>query len=66
MIPGLERSDGEVIGYPVQYYWASLVAQLVRNPPAMRKTWVRSLGWEGALEEGLATHCSLFVAISSR
>ena len=43
-IPGLGRSAGEGIGYPLQYSWASLVAQLVKNPPAMRETWVRSLG----------------------
>ena len=36
----------------------SLVAQLVKNPPAMRETWVRSLGWEDPLEEGKATHSS--------
>ena len=35
--------------------WASLVAQLVKNLPAMRETWVRFLGWEDPLEEGLAT-----------
>ena len=35
--------------------WASLVAQLVKNPPAMRETWVRSLGWEDPLEKGKAT-----------
>ena len=38
---------------------ASLVAQPVRNPPAMRKTWVRSLGWKDPLEKGIATHCSI-------
>ena len=41
---GLERSTGEGIGYPLHYSWASLVAQLIKNPPAMRETWVRSLG----------------------
>ena len=46
MIPGSGRSAGEGIGYPLQYSWASLVAQLVKNPPAMRETWVLSLGWE--------------------
>ena len=46
LIPGLGRSAGEGIGYPLQYSWASLVAQLVKNPPAMWETWVRSLGWE--------------------
>ena len=45
-IPGLQRSAGEGICYPFQDSWASLVAQLVKNPPAMWKTWVRSLGWE--------------------
>ena len=45
MIPGLGRSAGEGIDYPLQYSWASLVAQLVKNSPAMRETWVRSLGW---------------------
>ena len=38
---------------------ASLAAQLVRNPPAMRESWVRSLGWEDSLEEGKAAHCSV-------
>ena len=45
-IPGLGRSPGEGTGYPLQYSWASLVAQLVKNPPAMWETWVRSLCWE--------------------
>ena len=39
-IPGLGRSTGEGIGYPLQYSWASCVAQLVKNLPAMRETWV--------------------------
>ena len=43
-IPGSRRSSGEGIGYPLQYSWASLVAQLVKNPPAMWETWVRTLG----------------------
>ena len=46
MIPGSGRSAGEGIGYPLQYSWASLVAQLVKNLPAMWETWVQSLGWE--------------------
>ena len=49
MIPGLGSSAGEGIGYPLQYSWASLVAQLVKNPPAMWETWVQSLGWEHPL-----------------
>ena len=42
-----------------QYSWASLVAQLVKNPPAMWETWVQSLGWEDPLEKGKATHSSI-------
>ena len=59
LIPGSGRSSGEGIGYPLQYSWASLVAQLVKNPPAMWETWVRSLGWEDPLEKGRATHSSI-------
>ena len=55
-IPGLGTSPGEGIGYPLQCSWASLVAQIVKNPPAMQETWVQSLGWEDALEKGMATH----------
>ena len=57
-IPGSGRS-GEGIGYPLQYSWASLVAQLVKNLPAMQETWIRSLGWEDPLEKGKATHSSI-------
>jgi len=39
--------------------WASLVAQLVKNPSAMWEIWVQSLGWEDPLEEGMATHSSI-------
>ena len=60
-ISGSERSAGEGIGYPLQYSWASLVAQVVNNLPAMQETWVRSLGWEDALEKGTATHSSILV-----
>ena len=58
-IPVLVRSPGEGIGYPLQYSWASLVAQLVKNPSAMWETWVQSLGWEDLLEKGKATHSSI-------
>ena len=58
-VPGLGRSAGEGIGYPLQYSWASLVAQLVKNPPAMQETWVQSLGWEDPLEKGKATYYSI-------
>ena len=59
LIPGLGRSPGEGRGYPLQYSWASLVTQLVKNLPAMQETWVRSLGWEDPLEKGEATHSSV-------
>ena len=59
MITELGRSAGEGIAYPLQYSWASLVAQLVKNPPAMWDTWVRSLGWEDPLEKEMATHSSI-------
>ena len=49
-IPGLGSSTEEGIGYLLQCSWASLVAQQVKNPPAMRETWVWSLGWEDPLE----------------
>ena len=58
-IPGSGRSTGEGIGYPLQCSWASLVAQLVKNLPAMQETWVRSLGWEDPLEKEMATHSSI-------
>ena len=58
-IPGLGRSAGEGIGYPLQFSWASLVTQLVKNPPAVWETWLPSLGWEDPLEEGMATHSSI-------
>ena len=58
-IPGSGRSAGEGIGYPLQYSWASLVAQLVKNPPAMQETRVRSLGWEDLLEKGRVIHSSI-------
>ena len=60
MIPGSGTSLEEgIIGYPLQYSWASPVAQLVKNLPAMRETWVQSLGWEDPLEKGMATHSSI-------
>ena len=59
LIPRSGSSPGEGIGYPLQYSWASLVAQTVKNPPAMRETWVQSLGWEDPLEEGMVTHFSI-------
>ena len=59
LIPGSRRSAGEGIGYPLQYSWASLVAQLVKNLPAMQETWVLSLGREDPLEKGKATHSSI-------
>ena len=58
-IPGSGRSAGEGIGYTLQYSWASLLAQLVKNPPARQETWVQSLSWEDPLEKGKATHASI-------
>ena len=56
---GVGKIPLEGIGYPLQYSWASLVAQTVKNPPAMRETRVQSLGWGDPLEEGMATHSSI-------
>ena len=58
MIPGLRSSSGEGLGYPFQYSGVSLVAQLVKNPPAMQETCVQSLDLDDALEKGKATHSS--------
>ena len=58
-VPGSGRSAGEGIGYPLQGSSASLVAQLLKNPPAMWETWVRSLGWKYPLEKGKVTHSSI-------
>ena len=57
--PGLGRSAGEGLSYSLQFSWASLVAQLVKNPPAMWEIWVQSLGWEDPLENGKASHSSI-------
>ena len=59
-IPGLGRSVGEGLGYPRQYSWVSLVAQLVKNLPAMWETCIESLGWEDPLETGKSTHSVLW------
>jgi len=56
---------GEGVGYPLQYSWASLVAQLVKNLPTMEKTWARSLGWEDPLGKGKATHSNILTWIIS-
>ena len=58
-IPRSGRSPGKGIHHPLQYSWASLVAQTVKNLPAMQETWVWSLGWEDPLEEVIATHSSI-------
>ena len=57
----VQRFPGEGIGYPLQYSWDSLVAQMVKNPPAMWEIWVLSLGWEDPLEEDMATHSNILV-----
>ena len=58
-IPRSGRSAGEGIGYSLQYSWASLAAQMVKNPSALQKTWVRSLGWEDPLKKEKATDSSI-------
>ena len=58
-IPGSGSSHGEGMGFLLQYSWTSLVAQMVKNPPAMQETWAQSLGWENALEEDVVTHSSI-------
>ena len=57
--PGSIPGSGNGIGYPLQSSWASLVAQLAKNPPAVWETWVQSLGWEDPLEKWKATHSSI-------
>ena len=59
MIPGSGRSTEEGIACPLQYSWASLVAQLVKNLPVMLEIWVQSLGWEDPPEKGKATHSNI-------
>ena len=59
LIPRSGRSTAEWIGYPFQYSWASLVARLVNNPPAIRETWVQSLGCQDPLEKGKVIHSSI-------
>ena len=59
LIPGSGRSAGKGIGYLLQCSWASLVAQLLKNPPAKQETWVQSLGWEDPLAKEKATHSSI-------
>ena len=49
------------MGYPLQYSWASLVAQLVKNLPAMWETWVQPLGWEDPPEKGKATQSGILL-----
>ena len=58
-IPGSGRSPGREIGYPLQYSWASLVAQSVKNLPAMREIWVRVVGWGDPLGKGMAPLSSI-------
>ena len=59
-IPRLGRSAREGLGFPLQYSWASLVVQMVKNLPAGQEAWVQSLSWEDPLEKGMATRSSIF------
>ena len=54
-----DSSDSQKLNSVSEQKWASLVAQLVKHPPAMRETWVQSLGWEDPLGKGVATHASI-------
>ena len=58
LISGSGRSSGEERGFLLQYSWASLVAQLVKNLPAMWETWAQSLSWDDPMEKGKATPSS--------
>ena len=58
-IPGSGSSPGEGIGYSLQYSWPSLVAQMVKNLPAMQETQVWSRGREDPLKKEMATHASI-------
>ena len=64
-VPRLGKSPGKGKGYPLQYSWASLVAQMAKNLPAVWETWVQSLGWEDPLEDGMETHSSILAWIIS-
>ena len=55
----LHSTDKYLLSASSPVSWASLVAQMVKNLPALWETWVRSLGWEDPLEEGMATHSSI-------
>ena len=59
LIPWFGRFTEQGLGCPLQYSWASPVAQLVKNPPVIQETRVQSLGWEDPLEKGKATHSSV-------
>ena len=56
---GQEDSPGEGICYPLQYSWASIVTQLIRESTCNQETWVQKLGWEDPLEKGKATYSSI-------
>ena len=57
--------DGTGSGSLLDSILSTLLAQMVKNPPAMQEAWVRSLGWEDPLEKGMATHSSIFLGESS-
>ena len=59
MNPSFITYGYEIFGKFLSLSGASLVAQLVKNPPAIQETWIRSLGWEDPLEKGKATHSSI-------
>ena len=59
LTPGLGKSPGEGIDYPLQNSWVSPVDQMVKILPAVWETWIQSLSWEDPLEKGMATHSSI-------
>ena len=63
--PRSGRSPGEGRGYPLQYSWAFLVGQLIKNPPAMQETWFQSPGWEDPLEKGKTIHPLLYSGLEN-
>ena len=60
-MPGQAEKGGPSVTAQRGGSWVSLVAQMVKNLPVMRKTWLRPLGWEDSLEKGMATHSSILV-----
>ena len=63
MVEAIKYGDSGIFDFLLNFVRASLVAQLVKNPPAVRETWVRFLGWEHPLEKGKAAHSRILPRI---